>query len=610
MTQTQDLTTAPRSMYCGHVRREQIGQSLILKGWVRHRRDHGGLIFVDLIDRTGHCQVVLDPQTMDPEHFAQAHALRDEYVLAVEGVVRERPEGTANSSYPTGEVELLTRRWEVLNTSEVTPFKLDEHHKVSEEIRLRYRYLDLRRPEMQHNLMMRSKLYRLVRNYMYDGGFIETETPFLTRSTPEGARDFLVPSRAHKGAFYALPQSPQLFKQLLMVAGHDKYFQIVKCFRDEDFRANRQPEFTQIDVEMSFITPEDIYRLIEGLMRLVYKELLDVDIPTPFARMTYADALLRYGLDAPDLRFGMEIRELTAIFAAGCDFKVFNTVIETGGVIRAIVVPGGGDKFSNTQLKPDGELNLAVQHMGAKGLAWFRVKDGEDGKSGLESNITKFFTEETLTQVRTTTGAQAGDMIFIVADQASVAATALGRLRLKMGNDLNLIDKNALKFMWIVDFPLVEWNPKEKRWDSMHHPFTAPMWEDLDMLESDIGQVRAQAYDLVLNGQEIGGGSIRIHRSDVQRRVFSAIGIDEAQANEKFRFLLEALSFGAPPHGGIAMGLDRMMMLLLNDDAIRDVIAFPKTQNASCLLTQSPSQVDEAQLSDLGIALEEDILEG
>jgi len=591
-------------MYCGQVRREHVGQTIILKGWVRHRRDHGGLIFIDLIDREGLCQVVLNLETMDREHFEQAHALRDEYVLAIEGVVRPRPEGTVNPNLPTGEIEVATTRWEVLNPSEITPFKLDEHQKVSEEIRLRYRYLDLRRPEMQRNLMVRSNFCRVVRNYMYDRGFIETETPMLTRSTPEGARDFLVPSRLHKGTFYALPQSPQLFKQLLMVSGHDRYFQIVKCFRDEDLRANRQPEFTQIDIEMSFITPEDIYELIEGLLVRVYKELKGIDVPTPMPRMSYDDAMLKYGKDAPDLRYGMEIADLTEAFKAGSEFKVFNAVIEKGGVIRGFAIPGAGGKFSNTQLKPEGELNQAAQKMGARGIAWFRVKGGASAEgAGLESNIAKFFKPEVLSAVRSKTGAKEGDLIIIVADVELVAADVLGRLREKLAADLNLIDKDKLAFTWVVDFPLVEWNPKEKRWDSKHHPFTAPRYEDVHLLESDIGKVKAQAYDIVLNGQEIGGGSIRIHRRDIQERVFHAIGISQEEAERKFRFLLEGLSFGAPPHGGIAMGVDRMMMILLGEESIRGVIAFPKTQNGACLLTDSPAQVDAAQLEELGIKI-------
>ena len=588
-------------MYCGQVRPEHIGQTILLKGWVRHRRDHGGLIFIDLIDREGHCQVVLNPQEMDPEHFEQAHDLRDEFVLAVEGEVRRRPEGTANPNYATGEVELKVTRWEVLNKSEVTPFKLDEFYNISEEIRLRYRYLDLRRPEMQRAMRMRSGLYRVIRDYMHGRGFIETETPFLTRSTPEGARDFLTPSRIQKGCFYALPQSPQLFKQLLMVAGHDKYFQIVKCFRDEDLRANRQPEFTQLDLEMSFITPEDIYELIEGLLVRAYKELKGIDIPAPFPRMKYDDAMLKYGSDAPDLRYGMEISELSEAVRAS-DFKVFKSILEGGGVVRGFAVPGGGAKYSNTQLKPDGDLFVAAQKFGAKGLAWFRAVGPADAdNAGLESSIVKFFTKETLAALRAQTGAQQGDLILIVADAEGVAADVLGRLRAKLAADLGLIDKEKLAFTWIVDFPLVEWNPKEKRWEPKHHPFTAPRYEDLDKLESDIGKVYAQAYDVVLNGQEIGGGSIRIHRRDIQERVFHAIGISQEEAERKFRFLLEGLSFGAPPHGGLAMGIDRMMMLLLGFDSIRDVIAFPKTQTGACLLTDSPAPVDPAQLEELGI---------
>ena len=603
-----DLTTAKRSMYCGDVRADHIGQTIVLKGWVRHRRDHGGLIFIDLIDRVGHCQVVLNPEEMDREKFEQAHALRDEYVIAVEGLVRARPAEAVNANYATGEIEVMTQEWEVLNPSELTPFKLDEHNKVGDDVRLRYRYLDLRRPEMIRNMKMRSDLYQVTRDYMHKQGFFETETPMLTRSTPEGARDFLVPCRLHQGTFYALPQSPQLFKQLLMVASHDRYFQIVKCFRDEDLRANRQPEFTQIDVEMSFVTPEDVIEVIEGLMARVYKDLKGIELTTPFPRMPYAEAMLKYGSDAPDLRPGMEISDLTDTFREGCEFKVFSSVIEDGGVIRGLSARGAADKYSKTSLKPGGEMAKLATEFGAKGLAWFRVVDDVtdenatgDGDAGLDSTIARFFSGETLAALREDVGAEKGDMIFIIADKENVAADALGRMRLWLGNDLGLLDKDALAFTWVVDFPLVEWNPKEKRWDPSHHPFTAPRAEDIELLESDIGKVRAQAYDIVLNGQEIGGGSIRIHRRDVQERVFSAIGIGAEEADRKFRFLLEALSYGAPPHGGIAMGLDRMMMILLGQDSIRDVIAFPKTQNGACLLTDSPATVDEDQLEDLAI---------
>jgi aspartyl-tRNA synthetase len=460
---------------------------------------------------------------------------------------------------------------------------------------------------MQRNLRMRSRAYQTVREHFHGLGFIETETPMLTRSTPEGARDFLVPSRLHHGTFYALPQSPQLFKQLLMVSGHDRYFQIVKCFRDEDLRANRQPEFTQIDVEMSFITPEDIIEVIEGLMTRLYKELKGIDIPTPMPRITYAEAMLRYGSDAPDLRFGLEIADVTQALGVGCEFKIFRSVIESGGVIRALNVPGGAAKFSNTQLKPEGDLYEATREFGAKGLAWFRVQGEPSAENaGLESNIVKFFSPEALGGLRAALGADAGDLILLIADAEETAAASLGRLRLKLGQDLGLIDPNQLVFTWILDFPLVEWNPKENRWDSKHHPFTSPVMEDLDLLETDTGKVRSQAYDLTLNGQEIGGGSIRIHRRDVQERVFRAIGIGAEEAERKFRFLLEGLSFGAPPHGGIAMGLDRIMMILLGEESIRDVIAFPKTQQGACLLTDSPASVDAGQLGELAIQLVED----
>jgi aspartyl-tRNA synthetase len=594
------LLTEKRTMYCGEVRKSDVGRVLVLKGWVHRRRDHGGLIFIDLRDRTGWVQVVLNPEGLGPDRFAEAHSLRDEYVLAVRGEVVPRSPETVNSKIPTGEVEVKISEWEVLNAARPTPFKIDEFQSVSEEIRLRYRYLDLRRPEMQRNFVMRSKACQAVRRFLTDEGFLEVETPILTKSTPEGARDFLVPSRMSAGAFYALPQSPQLFKQLLMVSGYDRYFQIARCFRDEDFRANRQPEFTQIDIEMSFITIDDLIDAMERMVAALWKDTLGIEVPVPFRRMAYDKAMLNYGSDKPDLRFGLEIRDVSDVIAQGCEFKVFNEILENSGAVRALCLPGGASKYSNTALKPDGEFHRrASRECGLKGLAWFKVKD--DG--ALESGITRFFTAETLAALRDACDAKPGDILFLVADRLPDAAEACGRLRLLLGRDAGLIKPDAWEFCWIVDFPMFEWDALEKRWAACHHPFTAPKWEDVEKVESDPGHAKAQAYDLSLNGEEIGGGSIRIHRRNIQEKVFKVIGLTDEEAQRKFGFLLEALSFGAPPHGGIAFGFDRVMMLILGEDSIRNVIPFPKTQSGLCLMTQAPSEVDAKQLKELHLRL-------
>ena len=619
---TTELTTAPRTCYCGQVNNGQIGQEVVLKGWVHNRRDHGGIIFIDLRDRTGLVQIVFDPDEFSAELFERASHLRYEDVLAVRGKVRTRPEGTANPNMKTGEVEVLLSEYEILASSAPLPFPIDEHQRTSEDLRLKYRYLDLRRPEMQRNLMERAKLARIMRRHLDGEGFIEVETPCLTRSTPEGARDFLVPSRLMPGNFYALPQSPQLFKQLLMVSGLDRYYQIVRCFRDEDLRANRQPEFTQLDIEMSFPTIDELMGIMEGMMREIFKEMKGIDLPQPFARLSYDEAMLRYGSDKPDLRFAMEIRDITAtIGEGGCEFKVFNDILAEGSaVIRALCVPGGGEKYSNTQLKPGGELPAYAARHGAKGLAWFRanvlkvgewkfseLKNGElverdsGDYLGLESSISKFFNPDCQARIVEAVGAKAGDLILIVADKAPVAANALGQIRLKIGRELGLIPEGTYEFCWVTDFPLLEWNEEDKRWFSTHHPFTMPRYEDWDKLESDPGKVYALAYDLALNGEEIGGGSIRIHRPDLQARIFTALGIGEEEARNKFGFLLDAFQYGAPPHGGIAFGVDRMMMSLLGTDSIRDVIAFPKTQTGACLMMSAPSAVDEKQLKELSL---------
>lgn len=603
-----DLAKTPRTCSCGDLRAENVGDKVVLKGWVHHRRDHGGLIFIDLRDIAGITQIKLDPSGMNETKFKEAHSLRNEFVLAIQGEVIPRLEGAANPNLATGDIEVQVEAFEVLNISSPPPFKLDEYAQVSEDIRLRYRFLDLRRPEMQRNMVARAKVTAAVRDYFNGTGFLEIETPLLNKSTPEGARDFLVPSRMMPGQFYALPQSPQIFKQILMVAGYEKYYQIAKCFRDEDLRANRQPEFTQIDVEMSFITPEDIYQVMEGMMAHVFKEAKGEELSLPFPRMEYADAMLRYGSDKPDLRFGLEIEDLTErAKAGGCEFRVFNQVLEKGGVLRAFRVPGGGEMYSTTQLKPEGELNKVVRTYGAGGMAWFRVEEESDSApGGMASNITKFFSPELLGDLRQTMNAEVGDLILMVADSPGIAATALGQLRLHVARQNELIDKSKTCFCWITDFPLFEYDERTKSYNPSHHPFTMPLEEDLDALRAgELGKVRAYAYDLALNGEEVGGGSIRIHRQDVQSLIFDTLGIGEEEARVKFGFLLDALQFGAPPHGGIAFGLDRLMMILLGEDSIRDVIPFPKTQTGACLMSSAPSPVDPDQLEELGLEMME-----
>jgi len=603
-----DLGKAARSCYCAEPRPADIGRELVLKGWAHSRRDHGGLIFIDLRDRTGICQVVLDPSRLSAEKFEEAHGLRNEYVLAVRGVVLARLEGTANPNLPTGEIELKADDFEILNVSRAIPFRLDEYGQVNEDIRLRYRYLDLRRPEMQRNMMMRAKVTQAARGYLDSQGFIEFETPILIKSTPEGARDFLVPSRLLPGNFYALPQSPQIFKQILMVAGFDKYYQIARCFRDEDLRADRQPEFTQIDIEMSFVTLEDIYAAAEGLMKHIYREALGYDLPTPFPRLTHAEAMLRYGTDKPDLRFGLEIVDLTELLkAGGCDFKVFNQVIESGGVVRAFRVPAGGAMYSTTQLKPEGDLNKTVRAQGVGGLAWFRVEEASASASGgLSSNIAKFFSPELLSKIRDAMGGKPGDLLLIVADRSTPAAVALGQLRLKVAKENNLVTKGKPCFLWITTFPFFHYDEKTKQYEVEHHPFTMPFEEDLDALRrGDLAAVRAQAYDIVLDGNEIASGSIRINRQDIQSLIFSKLGIDDAAARQKFGFLLEAFEYGAPPHGGIAPGLDRLVMLMVGETSIREVIPFPKTQTGACLMSGTPTAVSRDQLKDLWLEVVE-----
>ncbi len=581
-----------RTHYCGDIGASLTGQVVTVAGWAQRRRDHGGVIFVDLRDREGMLQVVFDPDAA--EMFQAAERVRNEYVLEVTGLVRARPEGTANPHLKSGAVELLARELVILNRSEPLPFQLDEH--VSEEVRLRYRYLDLRREEMRERLLLRHRITRAMRAYLDDAGFIDIETPMLSKATPEGARDYLVPSRTHEGKFFALPQSPQIYKQLLMIAGFDRYYQIVRCFRDEDLRADRQPEFTQLDIETSFLDQQQIQQLMEGLIVTLFKRVMNVDLPQPLPRMTYAEAMRRYGSDKPDLRIPLELVDV-ADLVAGCDFKVFAApAADPNGRVAALRVPKGG----SLSRKEIDDYTAHVARYGAKGLAYVKVNELAKGRDGLQSPILKFLSDAAVSGILARTGAVDGDLIFFGADSAKVVSDALGALRLKVGQDLKLVEP-GWRPLWVVDFPMFEWDPDSRRWMAMHHPFTSPANLDYAALAASPGEALAKAYDMVLNGSEIGGGSVRIHLQELQSTVFDLLGISADEARLKFGFLLDALKMGAPPHGGIAFGLDRLAMLMAGADSIRDVIAFPKTQTAACLMMDAPTEVSEAQLRELHI---------
>lgn len=585
-----------RSHYCGDVNESLVEQTVTVAGWMHRRRDHGGVIFIDLRDREGLVQIVCNPE--DAESFAVAEKVRSEYVLQIEGVVNPRPAGSENTDLKSGKIEIIAKRVTILNSSETPPFPLTEQAEVNEDIRLRHRYIDLRRPEMLQKLRFRSQIIRQLRQYLDNHGFMDIETPILTKATPEGARDYLVPSRTHPGDFFALPQSPQLFKQLLMVAGMDRYYQVVRCFRDEDLRADRQPEFTQLDIETSFVEEEDLMQLMEEMIRDLFANVLEQPLPNPFPRMTYADAMDRYGSDKPDLRIALELVDVSDLMQ-GVDFKVFSAPAnDANGRVAALRVPGG----NSLSRKEIDDYTKFVSIYGAKGLAYIKVNDLAVGREGLQSPILKFLPDEVVDAILQRTAAETGDLVFFGADKATIVNESLGALRVKIGHDLNMVE-HGWKPLWVVEFPMFEWDDKTQRWYALHHPFTAPRESDIDLLSNDPGKCLSRAYDMVLNGTELGGGSIRIHKTDVQQKVFEMLGIPAEEAEEKFGFLLQALKYGCPPHGGLAFGLDRLAMLMTGSSSIRDVMAFPKTQSAACLLTNAPSPVSDEQLKELNIRL-------
>lgn len=583
-----------RSHRCAEVSKKQIGETVTLMGWVQKSRNKGSLIFVDLRDRSGIMQIVLEEGNVAKEYFEKAGKLRSEFVIAVVGEVVARS-GAVNENLKTGDIEVLAKELRILSEAEVPPFPIEENSKTKEELRLKYRYLDLRRPDLQRNLIMRSKVATLTRQFLAEEGFLEIETPMLTKSTPEGARDYLVPSRVYPGNFYALPQSPQIFKQLLMCSGYDRYFQIVKCFRDEDLRADRQPEFTQIDMELSFVDVDDVIDVNERLLAKLFKEVLDVEVTLPIQRMTWQEAMDRFGSDKPDTRFGMELVDVSEA-VKDCEFIVFKSALENGGSVRGINANGQGNM---PRKKIDALVDFAKTY-GAKGLAYIAIQ--EDGT--IKSSFAKFMKEEEMSALIQAMNGQAGDLLLFAADKNKVVWDVLGALRLEIAKQLDILDKEQYNFLWVTEFPLLEWSEEQNRYTAMHHPFTMPMEEDLQYLETEPGRVRAKAYDIVLNGTEIGGGSVRIFQDDVQEKMFEALGFTKEEAYERFGFLLDAFKYGVPPHAGLAYGLDRLVMLMAKEDSIRDVIAFPKTKDASCLMTDAPNVVDEKQLEELALHIQ------